>query len=108
MTAGFPNVPSPPSEYQQQHAAALVRIVNNILLGKINATGTVTLNTGTTTTSFSHQLLSGTSKLFFTPTTANARSEGIPAVTVKAEGSATLTHANSANTDRIFDVLIIG
>lgn len=95
--------PAPLLEWLRQIAAMVNDIVN---LGATNAIGEVTLTANATTTTLTDARIGGQTKLFFTPTTANARTAGIPAVTAKMEGSATLTHASSADTDQTFDYVV--
>lgn len=83
--------------------------VNNILRGKTNNTGEVTLTANTTTTTLEDIRIGINSVLTLQPTTANA-------ATAKAnvyfgspgDGSVTLTHANNAQTDRTFKYAIHG
>lgn len=85
-----------------------VKVVNLILLGKLNACTTVTLTANVATTVLTDPRLSGTSRLFFGPQTANAKAEGTPWYDTRGEGTVTLHHANNAQVDRTYDVLIIG
>ena len=100
---GFPG----PSE-QRPDLKEAIRAINLLLQGKINCGGTVTLTANAATTTLNDVRIGGSSRVFFTPTTANAKTEGTPAVTAKADGSATLTHTNNAQTDRTYDYIVIG
>lgn len=68
------------------------------------ATGTVTLATGTTTTTVKHMGVSSTSHIDLEPTNAAAATEWAttrPFVSSKAKGSFVITHANAATTRTI-------
>ena len=85
--------------------------INGILTGKQNNVGTVTLtaNTTTTTVTIDAGRLSSTSVIILSPTTANAKAEGIPYITVNATNNQfTITHANNAQTDRTYGYVING
>lgn len=86
----------------------VIKAVQLLFRGKMNATTTVTLAASATTTTLQDSRIGGASHIAFTPLTANAKAEGTPAVTTRAKGSATLTHANNAQTDRTYSVLVIG
>ena len=81
-------------------------VVNNILDGKVNSTGSVTLTNSATTTTLSDDRIGADSVILFMPTTSDASSENIH-VTARQKGQATLNHAN-ASTTRSFDYVIFG
>lgn len=101
---------------QKEHTRRIARAVNNMMQGKINAIGTVTLTAGSATTIYSDPRISSNSYLGFMPTTANAAaalaglyvSATQSATSTESAGTATLNHANNAQVDRSFKVLIIG
>lgn len=100
---GLPDVGGNPRE--------VAEIVNLILQGKINATGTVTLTAGAATTVLLDARLSGSSWIYPMPLTANAAAEigaGTLYFTAQGKGTVTINHANNGQTDREFRVLIIG
>jgi len=73
--------------------------------------GEVTLDTNQATTSVSNAAMRSTKKVVLIPTTANAAAElgaGGLYISDKSDGSFTITHANSATTERTFDYLILG
>ena len=82
------------------------RVVNNILDGKVNSTGSVTLTNSSATTTLSDDRIGADSVILFMPTTSHASSENIH-VTARQKGQATLNHAN-ASTTRSFDYVIFG
>ena len=81
-------------------------VVNNILDGKVNSTGSITLTNSSTTTTLSDDRIGEDSVILFMPTTADASSVNIH-VTGRQKGQATLNHA-SATTTRSFDYVIFG
>lgn len=79
--------------------------------GKTNNTGTFTCATSAATTVVTDEKCSSASTVYYTPTTANASAEvagGTIYISAKADGSFTVTHANSATTGRTFDYIIVG
>lgn len=87
----------------------IAEVANSVRDGKINATGTVTLTVSAATTTLSDKRITPNSKILFMPTTSNAAS-GITALYVSARTaeSATLTHANNAQTDRTYGYAVLG
>tara|TARA_R100000656_G_C3862961_1_gene110348 strand:+ start:232 stop:540 length:309 start_codon:yes stop_codon:yes gene_type:complete len=84
----------------------LANVVNGILDGKVNSTGSVTLANSATTTTLSDDRIGGDSVILFMPTTSDASTVTIH-VTGRQKGQATLNHA-SATTTRSFDYVIFG
>jgi hypothetical protein len=83
----------------------IILAIQQLAAGRSNATGTVTLATGTAATIVSDPNCAAGSVPLFTPTTANAATEagnGTMYVSAVANGSFTITHANSATTGRTF------
>jgi hypothetical protein len=118
----FPKVP-PIILNANEMARRLAVTANQNAGGKMNVTGTITLtaNVGSTTITLSEDVLTSTSHVNFTPTTANAASEQgngtmyssiIPANPHAAvpvpNASIVITHANNAQTDRTFTYAILG
>lgn len=87
----------------------LVAFVNRLLLGKLNCSGTITLNTGATNTTLTDHRIGATSFIGFMPQTANAATAHASIyVTGQTKGSATINHASSLNTDQTFRYAILG
>lgn len=103
MTISFPGLA--PGEKDLRR---IVDVVRGLLAGKMNVVTSVTLTANAATTTLTDSRLGGASFVGFTPTTANAKAEGTPYVTAKAKGSCTLNHANNAQVDRTYDVVIFG
>jgi len=86
--------------------------VRQLIEGRSNATGRVTLRANETTTTITGETVNENAEVFLTPRTSNAaaalgttyasisRVAGVPTVTI--------THANAASTDRTFGYLIVG
>lgn len=86
------------------------RIINNIIQGGLDTTGTVTLTTSTTTTTVSSTYVTPDSYIGLSPTTANAAGAlSTTYVSTKSNGAYfVLTHSNTATADRTFIYSIIG
>lgn len=93
----------------KEHLRKISMAINSILQGKMNATSTVTLRENEATTVLTDSRLSVSSFIGLMPTTANAATElATLYITDQNTGTATINHANNAQTDRTFTVLIIG
>ena len=86
-------------------------VVNNIMRGKINATLDVTLTVSAASTTVSDARIGGSCGIYLMPLSANAAAEiGNGTIWWSAPGNQTVTlnHANNAQADRTFRLLIIG
>lgn len=99
----FPGLKQDGSDTDQQQA----NVVNNMLLGKINATLEITLAVGAATTTVDDSRIYEKSALVFCAKTSNAAAAPMTFYTA-VKGEATLHHASNANTDRTGVLLIIG
>ena len=81
-------------------------VVNGILDGKVNSTGSVTLTNSSATTTLSDDRIGDDSVILFMPTTSDASTVTIH-VTGRQKGQATLNHA-SATTTRSFGYIVFG
>ena len=110
---GFPNAPvtwaSGTLSDLFEWCRKIAEIVNSVRDGKINATGTVTLTANAATTTLTDTRITPNSKIMFMPTSSNGAA-GVTALYVSARttGSATLTHANNAQTDRTYGYAVLG
>ena len=104
----FPTVPlSIPDT--GQHLRLVSTSLNNTINGKLNSTGIITLTASSTTSTLTDARISGNSVILFMPTTNNGRTAlNTLYVSVRGDGSATLTHASSSNTDQNLSYCIIG
>ncbi len=105
---GYSGVPEMmPNEIE--HRRQIARLVNNLLQGKQNNVIQVTLAANAATTTVTDRRIGANTGLFFSPLTADAAGAlaGLY-VSSQTNGSATLAHANTATTDRTFNVLLVG
>lgn len=89
----------------------IVLAIQQLAAGRSNAVGSVTLATGSSTTTVPTPNCAAGSTPILTPATANAASElgnGTMYVSAVANGSFTITHTNSATTGRTFLYAILG
>jgi putative flippase GtrA len=87
----------------------VVDVVNRTLSGKLNVTLPVTLQNGNTTTTIIDPRITAYSALLLTPLTAHAAAIAASVyVSSQQNGQATFTHSNTANTDQLFRLCIIG
>ena len=100
---------------KDQWLRSLSTAVNQLIQGKTNNTGSVTLraNFATTALVLAPGQLGANTTVKLTPTTANASAEiGAGTLYISAKNvstaTVTITHANNAQTDRIFDYAFIG
>ena len=87
----------------------VAEIVNNLVEGKSNNSGTITLAAGSaTTTTISDERIGYNSIILLMPTTANAASSLTNVyVSARSQGSATLTHSANTNTDKTYGYIIV-
>ena len=101
-------------EQVRRHNVQIARTVNLALQGKLNAIfRDFTLTASATTTTLTDPRLSIDSHLTFDPLTANAAYELFTGTLYvlsanRNNGSWTITHSNNSQTDRTFNILIIG
>lgn len=82
---------------------------NELLKGRANNVGEVTLDANVTTTTLSDIRIKQTMTAVLIPRTANAAAAMTNVyISAVADGSITLTHANTATTDRTFDYVLHG
>ena len=106
---------SPPAKMDQAASRTWVRLISeavgNVIYGNLNAVTDATLVANNIHTTVSWPRINPYCGLFFCPLTANAAAEmgnGTLWVSALTNGSAQLTHANNAQADRTYRVLIIG
>ena len=108
MNRGYDGVPETMAD-AKEHLRRIARLGNNLLQGKTNNVIQVTLAANVTTTTVTDKRIGAYTGLFFSPLTANAAAAQAGLyVSGQVNGSATLTHANTATTDRTFNVLLVG
>jgi hypothetical protein len=88
---------------QQVHRTQIATTVNEILKGRANNAGSLTLTANTTTTTVSDNRFNSDMVPLLMPTSANAAAAlSTTYVSARVNGSFTLTHANAATLDRTF------
>lgn len=110
-----PHVPAPPTSLTdlKSHAIWSRKLFDAIKawrVGKFDCTKSVTLTIGAASTTVSDYRFSPQSFVWGMPTTANASAE-IGAGTIyftPTDGSCLIMHANNANADRTFTLVILG
>lgn len=87
------------------------QVVNGVLDGKLNSTGSFTCTASAASTSVTDYRAGLDSVILLMPTTANAAAEigaGTIYISARNKQSFTVTHANNAQTDRSYGYVIIG
>lgn len=85
------------------------RTINELLKGRANNVGEVTLDANTTTTTISDIRIKLSMTAVLIPRTANAAAAMTNVyISAVADGSITLTHSNTATVDRTFDYVLHG
>lgn len=100
---GLPSAATNPREISQ--------VVNGVLDGKLNSTGSFTCTASAASTSVTDYRAGLDSVILLMPTTANGAAEigaGTIFISARNKQSFTVTHANNAQTDRSFGYVIIG
>lgn len=95
----------------QRALSVAAGVGNSIRRGKLDAIKSVTLTENSDTTTVTDERLTYFSGIYWEPTTTNAQAElatGIPVATTRKNGQFVFTHQNNAQTDRTFNLLIIG
>lgn len=85
----------------------VANVVNLLMDGKSNNTGSVTLTPSSATTTLTDARIGPNSVILFMPQTAHASAVSIY-VTNRDNGVATLHHPSDANTDKTFSYCVIG
>jgi uncharacterized protein (UPF0264 family) len=85
------------------------RTINEMLRGRANNVGEVTLDASVTTTTISDIRIKQTMTAVLIPRTANAAAAMTNVyISAVADGSITLTHSSTATVDRTFDYILHG
>jgi hypothetical protein len=85
-------------------------VVNNLVEGKSNNTGTITLAVASaTTTTLTDERIGYDSVIVFMPRTSNAASAMTNLyVSARTKGSATLTHSANTSADKTYGYIVVG
>lgn len=108
--SGFPGVPNYLADHPEW-MKRVARVVNNLLIGKLNVTSLVTLDANVTSTTITDPRIGVETGIILIPTTLNAA--GALATTYIEEtnrinGEVVVSHANTATTDRVFRAVYLG
>jgi hypothetical protein len=82
-------------------------VVNGIIDGKTNNTGSVTLATGNTTI-LTDERISPSSKIVLIPKTSDSAGATGVYVSVQTFGSATISDIGNVSTNKIYDYIVVG
>ena len=105
MTQNFLKVPTFTDNQDEQNRLT-ANAINNILDGKINSTGEITLTNSSTTTTLTDARIGGNSVILLMPITNNAANAHIHFTNI-GNGTATMNHGSGSST-RTFKYVIIG
>ncbi len=83
-------------------------LANQLLLGRVNTFGTVTLTANQATTTHAVPYINSNSVMLLMPTTANAAAALATTYIACSSGQAVLTHTNNAQSDRTFNFVVLG
>lgn len=104
--------PSPPldSPDERRHRRSIAQAVALLLQGRQNNVLDVTLRENQSTTTVTDARVSAFSVPICVPVTANAAAIAMPYrdFSTAVNGSLVLVHANDANTDKTFKVVLVG
>lgn len=105
---GFPGVATFDDD-EARHRRQIAIVLNNVLQGRTNNTGTLTITANVATTTLNDSRIGPNSAIVLMPTTANAAA-ALTNIYFTGFGDSTCTvnHANNAQTDRVFNYAVIG
>lgn len=87
----------------------VANVLNNVLKGKLNNTGTLTLTANAATTTLTDSRIGANSVISLMPTTANAASAiSTTYFGTFLDGSCVITHTNNAQVDKTFSFTVTG
>ena len=94
---------------ERRHRERLASAVNALIAGKADVVGTFTLAANVTTTTVADNKFESNQVVVWAPLTANAAGAlaGLY-LSARTQGGFTLTHANTATTDRTFAYVRLG
>ncbi len=82
--------------------------IRQLIEGRGNYVGTVTLTPSATTTTISKSTINENAVVILLPKTANAAAALATTYAAVTKGTVTITHANNAQTDRSFFYAVVG
>lgn len=94
---------------EEHELRKVIFAVNQLIRGRSNATGTVTLTAGATSTVVSNTNFNASAVPMLFPRTANAAAAlATTYATISTAGTLTIVHANAATVDRTFSYVVLG
>lgn len=97
------------NEDEAAHRRVIAVVLNNVLQGKLNNTGTLTQAANAATTTLTDPRIGANSAILLMPRTANAATALVfTYFDTFTDGSCVVHHANNAQTDRTFTYAVIG
>lgn len=100
---------SPDNADERAHRREIAGVLNNVLQGKLNNTGTLTITANAASTTLTDPRIGANSAVLLMPRTANAAAAlASTYFTTFADGSCVVNHANNAQADRTFTYVVIG
>ena len=95
--------------FQGGEPRQVAEIVNNLVEGKMNCTGSITLETSGTETTLYNERIGYDSVIILVPRSANSAGETDHVyIKTKAIGSCVIGHRNHGHSDADYDYVIIG
>lgn len=107
MNNNYPYLPAN-SQLNENFLKKVVLVMNLLMNGKSNNTGTVTLTALATSTVVNNNLVNENSLIILQPLTENAAEHFKDTWPVAGDKTFTINHNNDAATDRIMGYLIVG
>ena len=99
----------PDNTDQASWLRSIATVLNNVLLGKLNNTGVVTLTANAATTTLADPRIGANSVIHLMPTTVNAAvALATTYFTTFLDGSCVINHTNNAQADKTFSFTITG
>ena len=99
----------PLMDEEKRHRTVIATTLNEVVKGRQNNTGTITLAASTVNTGIADTRIKITHKVFLVPRTANAAANYANTyVATVADGTVTLTHLSTTTADRIYDYVFHG
>lgn len=108
MTVSEFTLPSRDLEDEKKHRRDIADAVRRLMLGKSNNVLDATMDANSATTTVTDSRIGVYSVPICIPTTANAQAITMPYRSDMLNGSMVLNHANNADADKTFKIVLIG
>lgn len=109
MTLSFPTPKKQvPDKYDRGYFVHILSVLNNMMIGKTNNTGSFTVTANAVSTTVIDDKVSPNSVITLMPTTANAAAGLTATYITPGEDQFVVTHANNAQSDRTYKYVITG